>query len=661
MCGIAGVMYADPARPVDRAALHGMAESLAHRGPDAEGFWVDSGVGLAHRRLAIIDLEGGNQPMGNEDGSVQIVFNGEIYNFQELRAVLEAKGHRFRTRTDTEVLVHLYEEEGEKLVERLRGMFAFALWDRRQRRLLLARDRLGLKPMYIFHDSEKLIFASELKAILVHPGVDRAVDPAGLDAYLTYGVIPGAKSIFRSIRKLEPGHVLSVSARQFDGSPRRYWQLCLEPDGFRSLEEWNEALLDKIVQTIRLHRIADVPVGAFLSGGLDSSVVVATLAEISDAPVRTFSIGFVEDRFSELSHARHIARQYGGAHVEEIVTPEAVGSLEELVRAYDEPFADPSAIPTLCISRLARQSVKVVLSGDGGDEAFGGYTRYGHDLREAALRAWIPRWARRLVLGLLARCCPKADWLPRVLRAKTRLTNLSLDPAEAYANTLAICRHAMRRRLLHADVVRELNGSFADRIVAELYATAPTRDPLAGMIAADVGMLLPDDFLTKIDRASMAYGLEVRPPLVDHELVELAARIPSCWKVHKGETKWILKQLFQDRLPAQTVWRAKHGFEVPIDDWLRGPLRDMFESTALAAGNPASSLINQSVARKLLRAHRARLGQHGPVLWALLVLSRWAEKNLTPPRTPAPQIPRSVMEPTADRSPSPHSAASVIG
>jgi asparagine synthase (glutamine-hydrolysing) len=632
MCGIAGVVYSDPSRPVDPAALRTMGDAIAHRGPDAAGYWIEPGIGLVHRRLAIIDLAAGDQPIGNEDGSVQVVFNGEIYNFEELRGALEARGHRFRTRSDTEVLVHGYEEYGDRLVDRLRGMFAFALWDRPRRRLVLARDRLGIKPLYIYRDSEKLLFGSELKAILAHDGVDRAVDVAALDDYLALGMVPGPRSIFRAIRKLPPAHVLAVAPGAWDQPPRRYWALRIEPDERTSAAEWQEAIRAKFAETVRLHMIADVPVGAFLSGGVDSSIVVASTSGATNGPLQTFSIGFREAAFSELPHARAVAERFGTQHHEEIVTPDAVAIIDELAHHYDEPFADASAIPTYLVSQLASRRVKVVLSGDGGDEAFGGYARYAHDLKEAAVRRLLPAWFRRTVLRVAGRIWPKADWLPRPLRAKTALVNLSLDTPAAYANTLTVCRSPLRRWLLAYDLAAELDGHRPERLIESAFDAAPPADALGGMIAADVATLLPDDFLVKVDRASMAHGLEVRPPLLDHEMLELAARIPSRFKVRRGETKWILKETYRAQLPAAAIDRPKQGFEIPIDSWLRGPLRDMFESAVLDPDAAVRSLIDQDTARRLHRTHLSGLGRHGNTLWSLLVLSRWADRYL-PART----------------------------
>jgi asparagine synthase (glutamine-hydrolysing) len=606
--------------------LNEMRDTLAHRGPDGAGCWFRDGIGLAHRRLSIIDARGGAQPMGNEDGSVQVVFNGEIYNYRELKSGLESAGHRFHSDSDTEVLVHLYEELGERLVERLRGMFAFAVWDARRGRLLLARDRVGLKPLYYYRDPERLIFGSEIKPILQWPNVPREIDVAALEDYLAFGVVPGERSIFRHIRKLPPAHTLVVDRRDWTASPRRYWKLNVEPDESRTVDEWTEALSAKFDETVDAHRIADVPIGAFLSGGVDSSAVVASLSRTGGEPLKTFSVGFREEAYSELPYARRVAQQHGTEHVEEIVTADAAAGLQDLVRFYDEPFADSSAIPTMALCRTARRFVTVALSGDGGDEAFGGYSRYAHDLNEARLRRLIPGWLRRTLLRQTAAAWPKADWLPRPMRMKTALTNLALDPAEAYANTISLCRPRLRAELLLPDVRRRINGYRPESRIVDAYGRR-NDDPLVGMIASDVSLLLPDDFLTKVDRASMAVGLEVRPPLVDHEFLELAARVPSRFKVRNGETKWIFKTICGRRLPQDIVWRKKQGFEIPVDDWLRGPLRETFGDLVLSPAGRISDFIDLRCVRTLYDSHLRRSGRHGSVLWSLLVLGCWMERH----------------------------------
>lgn len=631
MCGIAGVLYADPHRSPDPSVLQAMGDAIAHRGPDAAGYLCEPGVGLVHRRLSIIDLATGDQPIGNEDGSIQIVFNGEIYNFQGIRDWLCSKGHRFRTASDTEVLVHLYEEEGDRLVERLRGMFAFAIWDRARRQLLLGRDRIGIKPMYIYRDAEKVVFGSELKAILAHPRIERRLDLGALEDFLAFGMVQGPRSIFQDVRKLQPAHVVTLSAGHLSAEPKRYWQLRFEQDPRWTEQQWIDLVREKVDEAVRLHMIADVPVGAFLSGGVDSSLVVASASSAARDPLRTFSIGFQERGFSELPYARQVAERYGTHHVEEIATPDATELLDKLAFHYDEPFADSSALPTFMVSRLAARHVKVALSGDGGDEAFGGYPRYAGDAREWRLRRALPSWFRHTLIKALGATWPKADYLPRPLRAKTLLTNLSLEPGDAYANTLSLCRTPTRRRLLSPDLVRALSGYDAADAIRQAFATAPPDDPIAGMIAADTLVRLPDDYLVKVDRASMAYGLEVRPPLLDHEVLELAASMPSSLKVRDDETKWVLKQAYRAELPNDITTRPKHGFEIPVDAWLRGPLRDMVEASVLSSSGELSGLLDLAEARKLFSAHLSGLGRHGATTWSLLVLARWTERYLGRP------------------------------
>jgi asparagine synthase (glutamine-hydrolysing) len=644
MCGIAGVVYSDPVRRVDPQVLSRMAASIAHRGPDAEGVWdssrqLQSGrvslstpatqVGLVHRRLSIIDLESGRQPIGNEDDSVQIVFNGEIYNFRELRRDLESRGHSFRTQSDTEVIVHLYEEFGEDCVSRLRGMFAFAIWDGRRRKLFLARDRVGIKPLFVRFDAGKLVFGSELKAVLAHGGIPRELDPAALDEFLYYGMVPGGRCIFRGIEKLLPGHTMTLDVDTWHVERRRYWQLRFAPDSSLGIREWQEALLEKLREAVQLHMIADVPVGSFLSGGLDSSVVTGLASETASVPLQTFSMGFRESKFNELPAAREVASHFGTEHTEEVVTADVADLLPKLAFHYDEPFADSSAIPTFLVSQIAARHVKVVLSGDGGDEAMVGYSRYAHDLKEAGIRNAIPSWMRGRWLTSLASAWPKADWLPRPLRLKTVLTNLSLSPAEAYANTLSLCRQPLRHRLLNADVRASVSREAARSIAASGFENGC--DDLSGMIAADMSTLLPDDYLVKVDRASMANGLEVRPPLLDHEFLELCATIPSEFKIRSGETKWLLRETAKSMLPPEILNRPKQGFEIPLDDWLRGPLKPFLEDSVLAGDSPIGGLIDQSVARRMFDRHQSGTGRHGSTLWSLLSLAFWAEQHLKEP------------------------------
>jgi asparagine synthase (glutamine-hydrolysing) len=626
MCGIAGVLYADSAQPVDLGVLQQMGRLLAHRGPDAEGHWREAGIGLVHRRLSIIDLATGHQPMTNEDGSLQVVFNGEIYNFRELRTQLRGQRHRFRTSSDTEVLLHLYEEYGANFVKRLRGMFAFALWDRRHRTLLLVRDRLGIKPLYIYRDGRVLLFASEPKAFFAYPGIDLPIDPVALETYLAFGMTCGARSIFQRVEKLPPAHVLSVTASHLSVSARRYWSLGPRVPAQRSEADWIDAVREKVTESIGSSLVADVPIGAFLSGGVDSGVVVATTSRAFGKRLHTFSIGFEGDPRSELPRARTLADRVGTEHHEQVVNPDALAVLDELTYFYDEPFGDSSAVPTFLVSRMASRYVRVALSGDGGDEAFGGYTRYQHDLWEAVLRRRIPaRWRHGFIAGA-ARVWPRAQWLPRPLRAKTLLTNLALESADAYANSLSICRLPLRHRVLSPDVRAAVVGQHIEQPIVAAYATADPTDSLAGMIASDLAVTLPEDYLVKVDRASMANGLEVRPPLLDHELLELAVGIPSRLKIRGRETKWVFKRAFRHALP--TPAGPKQGFEMPLNNWLRGPLRPMIEDVVFSSGGPLSALINRAYVQSLFRSHLAGTARNEQILWTILVLARWSDRYL---------------------------------
>lgn len=625
MCGIAGVFYTNPERVPELAPLRAMGDALSHRGPDGAGLWVSPGIGLVHRRLSIIDLAGGSQPLANEDGSVQVVFNGEIYNYLELREQLVASGHHFRTRSDTEVLVHLYEEWGAEMLSHLRGMFAFALWDGRKQELFLARDRVGIKPLYLFRTSGKVLFASQPRAFFPDRDFSRDIDPDALEAYLTYGMVPGSRSIFRGVEKLPPGHSLTLMRDRLDAKPVSYWKLRFEP-AEASVEEWRDRIREKLDETVRQHLISDVPVGAFLSGGVDSSVIVSRAARLTASPLHTFSIGFEESRFCERPYAREVARRFGTVHHEAIIRPDAVSLLDEMSEFFDEPFADCSSIPMYLVSKLARNTVKVVLSGDGGDEAFGGYPRYAHDLKEAKIRRWLPTWFRRCVLRPLSQLWPEANWLPKPLRAKTALTNLTLNSADAYANTLAYCRMPQRRKLLGRGTNSRRNGTPVGNEIVRGYRTAPEDDPVAGMLAADVNCILPDDYLVKVDRASMAHGVEVRPPFLDHQLLELAASIPSHFKIRAGSEKWILKEAYRSELPATSWDRPKQGFVMPIDDWFRGPLGPVFRDRVLARGSPVEGFIHLPTAERLLLQHRRGSSRQGQVLWSLLVLAVWAER-----------------------------------
>lgn len=636
MCGIAGIVYRERNISVSSQTLRNMGDAIAHRGPDGEGFYRTLGVGLAHRRLSIIDVEGGKQPLCNEDGTIHVTFNGEIYNYQELTDWLVRLGHRFVTHSDTEVLVHLYEELGERMVERLRGMFAFAIWDRSQERLFLARDRVGIKPLYYQFDPDQFVFASEIKSILTACSFTPDIDPISLENYLCFGMVIGPRSIFQGIQQLPPGHTLTLNREHWQAQPKRYWQLRFEPKT-KTVAEWGEAIQEKLSESVRLHLRADVPVGAFLSGGVDSTTLVALASQIQNSRLQTFSIGFEEETHCEARFARETSDKWNTLHTEEIIRPDAVQLLDRLAEYFDEPFADGSALPTHLLCRIASQKVKVAISGDGGDEAFAGYSRHIHDLWEDQLRNRIPFFIRTRLIKHLANSWPRGAWLPKPLRWKNLLTNLSLTPARAYANSVAICRQPLRRQLLNPDMLSHLQHHDPKEELMKGFQFGNPKDILSGMLAADTNIVLPDDYLVKVDRASMACGIEVRPPFLDHEFLELAAQIPSELKYREGTGKWILKESFRKILPFETRNRPKRGFEVPLDQWFRGALRDRFHDEVLKANGKIKSLLDLTAVQRLYQEHERGI-QHGTTLWAILVLSHWTNQYLGVKRRKNPDL-----------------------
>ena len=626
MCGIAGAYTRSGGEAVSKEALARMTDSLRHRGPDGEGIYMDRGVALGHRRLTIIDLTTGDQPKARADGSAVLVFNGEIYNYRELRKELEALGHAFRTQSDTEVILEAYAAWGEASVARLRGMFAFALWDRDRRRLFLARDRAGIKPLYYAWDGTRLLFGSEIKAILAEGTVPRDLDPAALDEYLTYLYVPAPRSIFRAIRKLPPAHTLTVSEQGL--TERRYWDLVFEPRRWSSVEECAEGLLETVRESVNAHLVSDVPLGAFLSGGIDSSAVVALMAGLTKGPVKTASIGFAESEFDELPWARQVAERFGTDRYERVVRPQAAEILDTLAWHYDEPFADSSMIPTYYVSQVARERVTVALSGDGGDENFAGYRRYRFDVIENRVRSAIAPALLRPVAGVSSRIYPKADWLPRVFRAKTTLHNLSLSPERAYAHTMSWFTPAMKRDLYRDPLRRQLVGHDPFDALAPHFERSRGWDPLSRVQYVDIQSYLVDDILTKVDRASMAHSLEVRVPLLDHHVLEYAAGIPACWKLHGSEGKHIFKKALRTVLPGEVLDRPKMGFTIPLARWLRNELRPVFEASVLRPDSFLSGMFDPVPIRRWWGQHLRGQRDHSNTLYALLVLEAWGRRHL---------------------------------
>lgn len=614
-----------------------MNEALCHRGPDGEGTYLDEHVGLAMRRLAIIDVAGGDQPIFNEDRGVCVVLNGEIYNFQDLRQELRRLGHTFATASDTEVIVHAYEVWGVECVERLWGMFAFALWDSRAGRLLLARDRLGKKPLVYYHAPDGgLAFASELQSLLRHPRVPRRVDAVALDDYLTYLYVPAPRTAFADVAKLPPGHRLVWQAGRV--SVERYWQPRFGPKQAMGEDEALERFGALFRDAVRRRLIADVPLGAFLSGGLDSSAVVAEMAEQSAAPVKTFSIGFGQADYDELAYARQVAQRFGTDHHELVVEPRALDILPTLVRHYGEPFADSSAIPTYYVSRLTRQHVTVALNGDGGDELLAGYDRHLAARAAARYDAAVPGFARSHVIRPLARFIPEERHRRGLLRrAKRFLSAAHLDPAQRYLHWIGAYTTAQKARLYTDDARRQLGDNDSAHWLAEALTGEPGLDPVDAVQRADALLYLPGDLLAKVDIASMASSLEARSPFLDHRLVELCGSLPSTYKLRGRTSKWLLRRLMRDRLPPDVLTRPKMGFGVPVGDWLRGELRPLLHDTVLSSRSLARGLFRPAEVRAIADAHLAARADHTPRLWALLMLELWFQAFVDQaPPAPAP-------------------------
>ena len=622
MCGIAGIFEPTGTHHPERAAiLRRMTRTLVHRGPDDEGYFVDGPVGLGFRRLSIIDLTTGHQPLSNEDGAVWVVFNGEIYNYSDLTVELEAKGHVFRTRSDTEAIVHAYEEWGVECVDHFRGMFAFAVWDQRQQQLFLARDRLGKKPLYYASVNGTLIFGSEIKALLAFPGLDRSLDLEAVSDYLSLLYIPAPKAIFRSVRKLPAGHYLLASPSGVQ--VRRYWDVSFAPRAFSG--DPATRLAELLHESVSLRLRSDVPLGAFLSGGLDSSAVVGLMARALHSPVTTSSIGFPEDAFNELQYARQVAALFRTDHHEHMVTPNAMEVLETLIWHYDEPFGDSSAVPTYYVSKLARTHVTVALSGDGGDENFAGYRRYYFDVRENKVRAAVPGILRRPIFGLLGRLYPKADYLPQIFRGKAFLSNVARAPWEAYFYSLSAFKEADKALLLNGDVQAALKGYRSACLFEDLYRAADGPDSLSRIQYIDFKTYLPDDILAKVDRASMANSLEVRCPILDHQLVEYVASLPAHLKLRGTRTKLIFKEALHGLLPSEITDRKKMGFGVPIELWLRRELSPLVADYVLNT-TKRHDLFDSDMVSKMWREHRSGLRDRTSELWSILIFNMWHDR-----------------------------------
>lgn len=622
MCGIAGAVSSNNENLEWRVAA--MTHTLQHRGPDDSGVWIGPQCALGHTRLSIIDLSGAaRQPISNEDDTNLLVFNGEIYNFQALRRELESQGHQFRARTDAEVVIHAYEQWGVECLGRLRGMFAFAIWDQRFRRLFLARDRVGKKPLFYTQSAGRFQFASELQALLVDNEIEREVDHSAIDSYLSWGYIPAPKTGLKNIFKLPPAHWMTVRAAdsRLVIQIERYWSLEYEPKLAISEEEAAEALREKLAESVRLRMISDVPLGAFLSGGIDSSIVVGLMAELSDQPVKTFSIGFEEADYNELDHARRVAQLWGTDHHELIVRPDALAILPKLVRHYGEPYADSSAVPTYYVSQMTRSHVTVALNGDGGDESFAGYQRYfGNRLAEIVRSVPGSALSARAITPLI----PGSGRAKGRLRKARRFLSAAASPMhERYGRWIGYFDEQSKQRLYSSDFRSSLNGSRPVDWMESLFDNYRLLHPVEAAMAVDINSYLPYDLLTKVDITSMANSLEARSPFLDHEVMELAARLPVDYKLRGSRSKYILKKAFKDLLPSENLRRGKMGFGVPVGDWFRNGLRELVQDTLLSKATRETGYFDEAEVERLVLDHISGRVDNGPALWNLLMLRLW--------------------------------------
>lgn len=621
MCGICGIVNKS-GQPVSSALLKDMMQTLHHRGPDDQGVFTQAGTGLGFQRLSIIDLSSGHQPMSNEDDSLWIVFNGEIYNFQSLREELEKTGrHRFKTQSDTEIILHLYEDFGEECVNKLRGMFAFAIWDTRKQTLFLARDRFGKKPLIYADLPGSFIFASELKALLKHPEFHKDMDYHALDDYLTYQYIPSPRTIFKQARKLPPAHTLTWKAGKI--SIRRYWDVSYEPKTSLSFHDAGEAMVAKLREAVKLRMISDVPLGAFLSGGRDSSAVVGLMSELSSKPVKTFSIGFEEAEFSELSYARVVAQHFKTEHQEFIVKPETMTILPKLAWHYSEPYADSSALPSYYVSQMTRRHVTVALNGDGGDETLAGYPRY----QAMKFMIWwqkVPRPLRQTMYQLFSKV-PDGNPPHSIAWRMKRLLRMGLDDSRTlYLDSLCFFHEDQKQQLYSASTKEQVRGHFAPDFVNSILQQTKSLSGIDPFLYTDLHSYIPECLMVKMDIASMANSLETRSPFLDHEFVELTAGFPSSWKL-RGLThpKYIFDKAFKNRLPDQVITRGKQGFGIPIAKWFRGNLKSYLDSMLLSPKALSRDVFDKAAVEKLLHEHHHFKKDHSYRLWALLMLEQW--------------------------------------
>lgn len=641
MCGIAGII--DFKRMQEGPVLiRQMLSVLDHRGPDGTGYYSDGFLHLGHSRLSIIDLESGKQPMSNEDGTVWVTFNGEIYNFQHLKEKLQIAGHVFNTNCDTEVIVHSYEEYGPECVDLFRGMFAFAVWDSRRGELFISRDRLGKKPLYYYYSADQFIFASEIKSILQYPEIQINLDFNSLKDYFNYSYIPSPKTIYEAIHKLPPAHSIIVKLLKFSGgsnindsygsiinsshvlkiSRKKYWDLHFKPDYSKNITDWKNELEEKLIDAVRLRLVSDVPLGAFLSGGIDSSSIVALMCGLMSSPVKTFSIGFDDQITNELKFARIVSERFKTDHHEMIVTPDAISILQKLAWQFDEPFSDSSAIPTYYVSKIARENVSVILSGDGGDEAFAGYSRYAHFMKYDFIEK-IPLPVRAYTLGLLSRLMPFG------MKGRGILRNMSNPSFERYAGVVTFSPQCYFDNLFSDDFKKKLGNGSGDinglDFLRTYYNKYQSLDPLSKQLYTDLKTYLPEDILTKVDRASMLCSLETRAPLLDHILLEFVATIPSDLKLHNGITKYIFKEVMGKYLPRDILYRKKMGFDMPLAKWFKDDFLEFSKDVLFSQKCRERGFFNHNYIRKMLEYHQSPMFDLSANIWSLVFFENWCQ------------------------------------
>lgn len=623
MCGIAGIFHPETVKPVDPVRVERMCDAMVHRGPDGSGVWTAPGIGLGHRRLSIIDLAGSPQPMHSADGRAVLSFNGEIYNFRELRRELEREGARFKTDGDSEVILAAWQRWGVDCLSRLDGMFAFAIWDTEKRTLFLARDRLGVKPLFYTRLSDgSIAFASELKGLLAHPLLRRRVDLAAVDDFLAWGYVPDTRSILEGVHKLPAGHFMLLEQGKGVSEPKRWWDVSFAERRKGSEADLSAELVHLLREAVSSRMVADVPLGAFLSGGVDSSSVVALMSEASNSPVKTCSIGFDVASVDETSYAETIAQRYATEHRSRTVGQDDFAEIDRIAAMFDEPFADASALPTWRVCQLARENVTVALSGDGADEAFAGYRRQVFHAHEERARALMPPGLRSSIFGTLGRAWPKADWAPRPLRAKATLLALAESGEEGYARGLSVLTAPQRQRL-YGDRARHVLGNYrAEDALTRLMREAPARSGLDRAQYADLMFWLPGDILTKVDRTSMAVSLEAREPLLDHRLIEFAASLPDRMRVRRSTGKYLLKKSMERYLPDDILYRPKQGFVTPIAQWLRGPLANSARAIAKSEMVAQTGWFDARRISDLAEAHIAGKQDNSRTLWQLIILEK---------------------------------------